>query len=246
MKDEIRKGRRFLRAIWENFDGITTDQQAGVPSPPLQKPVSPETEIIRLPDPRDTPTNRVDIAEAIEKRKSRRKLSSEPLSSGELSFLLWAAQGVKRQINDHTALRTVPSAGARHPFETYLYIYSAGDLKPGLYRYLPFEHGLCLLSNEAGLGEKITEGLFRQRFGAPVVFLWSVIPYRTEWRYAYESHKIIAIDAGHMCQNLYLACEALGCGTCAVGAYDQKVLDAAVGLDGEEEFIIYCAPAGKV
>ena len=94
-------------------------------------------------------------------------------------------------------------------------------------------------------GNRITEGLFRQRFGAPVIFLWSVIPYRTEWRYAYESDKVIAIDAGHLCQNLYFACEALDCGTCAVGAYDQKTLDSALGLDGTDEFVIYCAPVGK-
>ena len=245
MDSKIQEGRRFLQAVWQSFNGIVTDQQAGKDAPPLEKPVPGGKDLIRLPDPEETKTNGTSIAEAIANRRSRRKLASGPLSLSELSFLLWATQGVKKQLNDHRAFRTVPSAGARHPFETYLYIFSADRLASGLYRYHPFEHALLQVSDDPGLGNQIIEGLFRQRFGAPVIFLWSVIPYRTEWRYAYESHKVIAIDAGHLCQNLYLACEALDCGTCAVGAYDQKILDNALGLDGTEEFVIYCAPVGK-
>lgn len=49
-----------------------------------------------------------------------------------------------------------------------------------------------------------------------------------------------------MCQNLYLASESIGAGTCAIGAYDQAKMDRALGLDGEEEFTIYVAPVGKI
>jgi len=57
---------------------------------------------------------------------------------------------------------------------------------------------------------------------------------------------VIAIDAGHVCQNLYLACEAVGAGTCAVAAYDQEALDRLLRIDGVDEFAIYLAPVGKV
>jgi SagB-type dehydrogenase family enzyme len=67
-----------------------------------------------------------------------------------------------------------------------------------------------------------------------------------EWRYGLAAHKVIAIDAGHVCQNLYLACEAIGAGTCAIAAYDQEAMDDLVGLDGKDEFTIYLAPVGKV
>ena len=60
-----------------------------------------------------------------------------------------------------------------------------------------------------------------------------------------ESHKMIALDAGHLCQNLYLACEAIGAGTCAIGAYQNDKMDAIVGVDGQDEFVIYIAPVGK-
>lgn len=79
-----------------------------------------------------------------------------------------------------------------------------------------------------------------------VTFIWTVITGRTEWRYGEASYKVIALDAGHVCQNLYLACEAIGAGTCAIAAYNQTITDDLLQVDGDEEFCIYMAPVGKV
>jgi nitroreductase len=54
------------------------------------------------------------------------------------------------------------------------------------------------------------------------------------------------LSCGHICQNLYLACESIGAGTCAIVAYDQDALDAFLGVDGENEISLYVAPVGKV
>jgi SagB-type dehydrogenase family enzyme len=67
-----------------------------------------------------------------------------------------------------------------------------------------------------------------------------------EWRYSLAAHRVILIDAGHVCQNLYLACEAIGAGTCAVAAYDQEQLDNLLNVDGLDEFAVYLAPVGKI
>jgi len=80
---------------------------------------------------------------------------------------------------------------------------------------------------------------------AAVVFIWTAVPYRMEWRYGLAAHKAIALDAGHVCQNLYLACEAIGAGTCAVAAYHQELMDRLLGVDGRDEITIYLAPVGK-
>ena len=48
-----------------------------------------------------------------------------------------------------------------------------------------------------------------------------------------------------MCQNLYLASESVEAGTCAIGIYDQKLIDEVLGLDGDEEFVLYLAAVGK-
>jgi SagB-type dehydrogenase family enzyme len=82
-------------------------------------------------------------------------------------------------------------------------------------------------------------------FNSAVVFLWSAIPERAEYKYSYTAHKMIAIEAGHACQNLYLGAESLELGCCAIAAYDQNALDQVLGFDTEEEFIVYAAVVGK-
>lgn len=121
-------------------------------------------------------------------------------------------------------------------------------LKRGLYRYLPVEHKLLFIHTVDDLSNKVSDGCRGQKFvgNAAVVFVWTTVPYRAEWRYGSISHKMIAMNSGHVCQNLYLACASISAGTCAVDAYNQKKMDAILGVDGEDEFVVYVAPVGKV
>ena len=132
--------------------------------------------------------------------------------------------------------------------ESYLVVLDVYSLKPGIYRYLPLEHALVLEQEPDQLQERLVSAVRGQRFAgdAAVTFIWSAIPARTEWRYAEASYKVIALDAGHVCQNLYLACEAIKAGTCAIAAYDQELTDALIGVDESEEFSVYIAPVGRV
>jgi SagB-type dehydrogenase family enzyme len=180
------------------------------------------------------------VVQAIRQRRSRRRFTREPLTLEELSFLLWATQGLSHLPGEGSpSLRTVPSAGARHPFETYLLVNRIEGVKPGLYRYLPLEHKLCLLDEDINTAREIHVACYEQYVTESAVsFIWTAIPYRTEWRYGHLAHRVILLDAGHVCQNLYLACEAIGAGTCAVGAYDQGRLDAILDVDCVEEMAV--------
>ncbi len=240
--------RKDMKSTFGVYKEHLTDQMKGVTPPPLSKIAGKKNKIIKLPEPEKKTVLETHIFNCIESRKSRRKFSPEPLSVAELTYLLWATQGVRKTFSHNThALRTVPSAGARHPFETYLAVNSIEGLEPGLYRYLPFENSLEYLEAIEQMEEKLIEGALDQVFAGQcaVSFIWTVIPYRTEWRYTVKSSKIILLDAGHMAQNLYMACESINCGTCAIGAYDQKKMDDLLGIDGEEEFTIYLSPVGK-
>ncbi len=242
--------RFFLKdTIRRRIDFRRTPQSRGVPPPPLQKPVPPGSELIPLPG-RDAwrEFGATTILEAIASRESRRDYRPDPLALEELSFLLWATQGIRRVINPGTALRTVPSAGARHALETYLGVARVERLAAGLYRYVPLEHALLSLSTDDEIGRRLARAAFSQHFiaAAAAVFIWTAIPARMEWRYDLAAHKVIALDAGHVGQNLYLGCEAIGAGTCAVAAYDQEAVDGILGVDGDEEFTIYLAPVGRV
>jgi SagB-type dehydrogenase family enzyme len=121
-------------------------------------------------------------------------------------------------------------------------------LDNGIYRYLPLDHSLVFIRGIDKLPAHLTAAARGQGFTgqAAVTFIWTAIPSRTEWRYAEASYKVIALDAGHVCQNLYLACEAIGAGTCAIAAYNQTLADDLLEVDGDEEFTIYMAPVGKI
>ncbi|MFX1312819.1 MAG: SagB/ThcOx family dehydrogenase, partial [Promethearchaeota archaeon] len=148
----------------------------------------------------------------------------------------------------HGVLRVVPSAGAKSPFETYLIINRVKDLEPGLYRYISFTHQLLFIKSIKNTEDRIGELSYDQKFvgkGA-VIFCWVAIPYRTEWRYTILAHKFIAVDLGHVSENLYLACASINLGTVAIGYYEQNKFDTLLELDGKDEFVVLIAPVGRV
>jgi len=249
-RSDIDQLRYFLKdTIRKSIDFRNTAQSRGEPAPPIQKPYDPKAQLISLtPYDKISCIKKISLHQAIIKRESQRSYTSDYLNLDELSYLLYATQGIRRRISNSIALRTVPSAGARHSFETYICANNIKDLNQGIYRYLPVEHKLILHRSVNNLGSRLTTATFGQDFtgNAAVVFVWTTIPYRMEWRYGPAAHKVILLDAGHVCQNLYLAVEDIGCGTCAVAAYDQEVMDQLLNLNTEEEFVIYLAPVGKI
>lgn len=247
-KKQTMINRDFMKEWLTRVKGVS-DQMTGIPCPPLQKAPAAEAAIVSLPEPVPETLIHNDMFSAIRDRQSRRKFTETPLTLDELSFLLWSTQGVKKLVADgRISLRTVPSAGARHPFETYIGVNHVEGLEPGMYRYLPVDNTLELLFRDENMVDKLIEAGVGQRFvgECAVCFIWSCIPYRGEWRYSVASHKNMLLDAGHVCQNLYLSCEAIECGTCAIGAYDQDVIDAYLNLNGSDEFVIYISPVGKL
>ncbi len=233
----------------KRIDFSHTDQNRGIDPPPIEKPYSVDALRIDLVHPDKWKNiSRIDLAAAIRNRQSRRIYRRQPLTLEEVSFLLWATQGVRGEAVEGHAYRTVPSAGCRHALETYLAVLHVEELDSGIYRYLPLSHQLLFEFSEEKLSMKIVEAAFGQPYpgGAALTFIWTTIPYRMEWRYGLAAHRVIALDAGHVCQNLYLACEAIGAGTCAIAAYDQEALDRLLRIDGEGEFTVYMASVGKV
>lgn len=249
-ESSIEQNRYFPKdSARKKVDFSRTDQSLGVPPPPIEKTYSPDAERIGLIPPAEFQTlPSVDLLFAIGNRRSHRQFIETPLTLKELSFLLWATQGVQEQLGAGHAHRTVPSAGARHALETYLCVLNVKGLDIGFYRYLPLEHQLLVEYRDKRAAEKIGWATFQQNWiaSAATIFIWSAIPYRMEWRYGLAAHKVILLDAGHVCQNLYLACEATNAGACAIAAYDHELMDQLLKIDGKDEFIVYLAAVGKV
>ena len=224
-----------------------SDQQKGVPQPPLELGWDEARPTINLPTPNELPDDVCDLRTAIENRRSVRQYSGQVLTLKELSFLLWCTQGVRETVDSYATLRNVPSAGARHALETYLLINNVAELRPGLYRFLATAHRLAEVDTADGLADKMTAACWGQSQvrQSAVTFFWVAIPYRMTWRYGERGYRYLHLDAGHVCQNLYLAAEVIGAGVCAIAAFQDAALNSLLSLDGERQFVIYLATVGR-
>ncbi|MCW3978539.1 MAG: nitroreductase family protein, partial [Candidatus Bathyarchaeota archaeon] len=110
-------GKEFMEKTKYRYLG-ESDQSKGLPQPPLELPYDESKKVHDLPAPATLGLGDYPLGKAITERRSLRAYSDEPLTLEELSWLLWCTQGVKEMIGRPATLRTVPSAGARHAFET--------------------------------------------------------------------------------------------------------------------------------
>lgn len=224
-----------------------TLQEQGLPQPPLEIPFSSKSKLIVLPAPGVVKVPHLDVREAIENRKTLRKYANKLLTLQELSFLLWTTQGVKKITDRPVTLRTIPSAGARHAFETYLLINKVEGIPAGLYRYLALEHALLPVKKGITLKNRLALACAGQAqvSNSAVTFFWVAIVERMCWRYDERGYRYMHLDAGHVCQNLYLAAEVIDSGVCAIAAYNDEMVNNILGVDGENQFAIYIASLGK-
>lgn len=200
-----------------------------------------------IPLPKPEFTGNPDFWKALNTRRSRRIYrGAEPITLVILATLLWATQGITKKYGE-TFFRTAPSAGGLFPIETYLNIRLVESLEAGIYHFRPRKFDLEFLKKgefskmlaEASLGQGIVAN-------AQVTFIWSAVLARSKWKYRQRAYRYIYLDAGHICQNLYLAAETLGLGACAIGAFFDDDMNEIIGLDGTDETIIYLATVGKI
>src|SRR5208283_631932 len=99
--------RDFLKdTVRQEVNFNNTDQNRGIAPPPLEKPVPAGAQCIDLvPFEKLRDMSVVDVVTAIANRKSRRVFTPLPLTLKELSFLLWATQGVRKIVSPGTAFR---------------------------------------------------------------------------------------------------------------------------------------------
>lgn len=239
-------GQEFIEKTKYQYLG-ESDQVKELPQPPLAWDSDGQT-AIDLPQPETLRVAALDLTEAINERKSMRKYTDDNLSLAELAYLLWTTQGVKKVTNRPATIRTVPSAGSRHPLETFILVNKVEQLQPGLYRYLALEHKLVPVLLGPDVSPQVEAFCHQQPFvgTSAATFIWAADFYRCKWRYQERAYRYVFLDAGHACQNLYLATAAINCGCCGIGAFDDDKLNALLGLNGLDHSVIYAATVGKI
>lgn len=185
----------------------------------------------------------ISVEEALTRRRSVRAYKDLPLSLEQVSQLLWAAQGITEPSLN---FRTAPSAGALYPLEVYLLSGNIIGLPAGLYRYIPEQHVLILVS-EVDNRQELFQASLRQSSirNAPGVLIFTAVMERTTRRYGERGIRYVHMEAGHASQNVYLQAAALGLGTVAIGAFDDREVKATLSFS-EQEQPLYIMPLGII
>jgi SagB-type dehydrogenase family enzyme len=201
-----------------------------------------DCKVVTLPTPNIEQETQFDVV--LKKRRSIREFSKAPISKLQLSYLLWTSTGIQRRDGEFE-FRTVPSAGALYPIETYLVANNVEDLEEGIFHYSVKSHLLEQLK-ENSFGRLVAKAALEQTMlsKAAVVFVWTALFARSKWKYGQRAYRYIYIDAGHIAQNLALSASRLGLGSCQVAAFYDDEVNEIIGVDGIAESAIYLSVIG--
>ncbi len=182
------------------------------------------------------------LEEAIKERRSVRDFSNEKITLDELSMLLWAGQGITSDWGG----RASPSAGALYPIELYVVPNKVEGVDCGIYKYVPPEHKLVLVQ-EGAFGEEMFDACMGQTCvrDAAVVIVMTAVRERTAVKYGDAADTLIAMEAGHISENILLEAVSLGLGAVPVGGFVPAEVDEILGV-GKGETALYVAAVGKI
>ncbi len=180
--------------------------------------------------PRPKLNGKVSLETAINRRRTIRSFTAEPLSLEQYSQIFWAAQGVTE---DRGFKRAAPSGGALYPNDIYSVVGEncVNGLKSGVYHYDPKDHAVSLVF-EGDLRNKVAMAALSQTWisTAPINILITAEYRRITSKYGKRGKRYAIIEAGHIGQNILLQSEAMGLGAGIVGAFHDEKLRQVVNI----------------
>ncbi|MDA3931153.1 MAG: SagB/ThcOx family dehydrogenase [Tenericutes bacterium] len=242
MKDRIEQNRKAIRPSWSDLYDLKTYKKMNKPKPEKFLHIDNGLTIDLLKEFKDI--KQKSLSECIASRRSLRAFKDQSLTFEELSYLLWETSRVDHIEND-IVYKTIPTAGATNSGETFVFINDVEKIESGVYLYIQDKHQLSLVNDDDNINEIVNKALLRQLRGAQVVFYFTHVLPRVEYKYAYFGPKLATLEAGHACQNLSLTAEVIDAGACAIAAYNQEETDHLLKINGADHFTIYCATVGK-
>jgi SagB-type dehydrogenase family enzyme len=201
---------------------------------------------VRLPH----PPLEGEFPEVLLGRRTWRGFSARPLPREDLAKVLhltWGIQGWARAgTAGPVAFKTAPSGGGRHSIEAYVAAVRVQGVPSGLYHYRADNGNLERLRRGASAREleAFLCGQWWYRPAAAVVFMTAVLP-RVWWRYpTARAFRSVMFEAGHLCQTFCLVSTWLRLAPFCTAALDSARLEAALGVDGRREVLLYAAGLG--
>lgn len=228
--------------------GAAAARFAESPQPPLFKDY-PRARLTPLPvGPRSY--GRMTLSRSLRQRRTIREFCDRPIELDSFATLIrgtWGQTGIlDGGVFGGLLAKTSPSAGARHPIESYVITWRVRGLKPGLYHYSVRRDGLELLrpgdfrraAVRTASGQKWIEG-------AAFLVILTAVADRVYWKYpSADAYRLFLLDAGHLAQTFSLLAAAAGLGSFTTAAIQESVIEKLIGLDGTTEFPLYLCGAG--
>lgn len=186
---------------------------------------------VSLPSPKKA--GGMSIEATLAARRSIRDYTRQPLTIGEVSQLLWAAQGVT---SPH-GKRTAASAMHRYPLEVAVVVQDVEGLPSGAYHYVPAKHALEILTS-AKSGADILAGVTSQPqvHSAPAVFVIAVVYERMGS--GVRNRTWTDYEAGLASENLLLEAASLNLGAVVTGGVDPELVKKAIKFSGNEQVLV--------
>jgi SagB-type dehydrogenase family enzyme len=186
--------------------------------------ISPQ-EVIQLTDPNLTGT--LTFEEVLAKRRTVHQFSTEALKRSQIGQLAWAGQGVT---DPQRGLRTAPSAGAMYPIELFF------ATAEGVYSYRPADHSLVQTSQQdirSNLARATTTPEPIVAAGCSIIVTGSTRKLTS--RFGKNSRTFVALEAGHVAQNIQLQAVCLGLGSVAIGGLDTTAVRKVCRMSRDTE-----------
>lgn len=135
-----------------------------------------------------------------------------------------------------------PSAGNLHPIELYVQIRGIKGVISGIYHVNAKEECFVLIQEIEENGIEPVVGL-SNRFNG-MIFIVSIVPFRSEWKYGERSVRYCYLDAGHQAGAILASAHALGQKATILSDIDALSLNEQMGF-GAQEFSCIAIGVGE-
>lgn len=178
------------------------------------------------------------------KRRSTRMFTDQEISLKQIARLLRLSYG-KIQSKE-TLCSTVPSAGGLFPLHVYL-LSSKTELDPGIYHYYFISEWLDQIAPVPDIKNRMQNILLKNPIqGTPALYLCITADLKEVCaKYGERGYRFALLEAGHLAQNIMLVTESMKLGSLALGGYQDTLLAQAIGIDNDEEKVVYLIAIGK-
>ena len=178
------------------------------------------------------------LEKVIKQRRTVRSFTGKPVLWQQFSQILWAAQGIT---DDRGFKRSAPSGGALYPADVYAVVGKdcVENLGPGVYHYEPQGHSITKTA-EGDRRKDVAIASLRQMWmaDAPLHIIITAEYDRITIKYGKRGIRYALIETGHIGQNVFLQCQALGLEAGIVGAFNDRAVADAVGTVRDHEPLI--------